>query len=325
MPENPSRSPGPPPSRRPTLRQVAQTAGVSIAVASYAFNRPDRLAPTTRERVLATAAAMGYRGPDPAGRALRLGRVGAIGLIGSAGAAGLLDDPATMLIARGLAAACDRAGVALTIAGETAPALDGVVLVRGAASTYTGAAAAIAVDPADATTLPRIGADVRAGAAAAAAHLAALGHRRLVVITWPEAGGRLVGARDGWGSSGEITGYVAAGTSQADGETAARRALRAELRPTAILALADGLALGALDAARQLGLSVPADLSVVGIDDLPGSDGVGLTTVFVPYLPMGELAGATLAALMRGDALESPPLLPTALTLRATSGRSVHG
>jgi DNA-binding LacI/PurR family transcriptional regulator len=320
MTANLSGNPESAPIRRPTLRQVAEVAGVSIAVVSYAFSRPDRVAPSTRERVLAAAAALGYSGPDPTGRALRLGRVGAIGLIGPAGATGLLDDPATMLIARGLAAACDRAGVALTIAGETVPALDGVVLVRGATATYAGAAPAVVVDPADPTELPHIGADVRAGAAAAAAHLAALGHQRLVVITWPEAGERFDGARDGWGTSAQITGYVAAGTSQADGEMAARRALRTEPRPTAILALADGLALGALDAARQLGLSVPADVSVVGIDDLPGSDGLGLTTVFVPYLPMGELAGSTLAALMRGDAFASPPLLPTALTLRATTG-----
>ena len=138
MTANSSGKPVPTPIRRPTLRHVAEAAGVSIAVVSYVFNRPDRVAPSTRGRVLATAAALGYHGPDPTGRALRLGRVGAIGPIGPAGATGLLDDHATMPIARGLAAACDRAGVALTIASETVPALDGVVLVRGATATYAG-------------------------------------------------------------------------------------------------------------------------------------------------------------------------------------------
>src|SRR5437879_9999151 len=125
-------APEPPRSRSgraPTARDVAQAAGVSVAVVSYAFSRPERVAAATRERVLATAAAIGYSGPDPAARALRLGRHGAVALVGPGSAEGLLADPATALFARGLARACDRAGVALVLAGG-AGAVDGAVVLR---------------------------------------------------------------------------------------------------------------------------------------------------------------------------------------------------
>ena len=90
-------------------------------------------------------------------------------------------------------------------------------------------------------------------------------------------------------------------------------------RPTALLALTDRLAWGALDAARQLGLEVPRELSVAGIDDLAGSRAAGLTSVFVPYLPMGELAGGLLFALMAGEPLPPAPPLPTTLAVRGTT------
>jgi DNA-binding LacI/PurR family transcriptional regulator len=81
--------------RTPTARDVARTAGVSTAVVSYAFNRPDRVASATRERVLAAAAAIGYRGPDHAARALRLGRHGAVALVGDDAWTGLADSAPT--------------------------------------------------------------------------------------------------------------------------------------------------------------------------------------------------------------------------------------
>ncbi len=128
-----------------------------------------------------------------------------------------------------------------------------------------------------------------------------------MVLGWPGAGERLVGARAGWGGDDPLEIYMVttsrvAGPTAADGETAARRALSRTPRPRAILALSDLLARGAMDAARRLGLAVPRDLSIVGIDDLEGNEALGLTSVFVPYGPMGELAGVMLASLIEGGA-----------------------
>jgi hypothetical protein len=111
--------------RTPTARDVARAAGVSTAVVSYAFNRPDRVASATRERVLAAAAAIGSRGPDPAARALRLGRHGAVALVGDGPVERLLADPVAALVARGLAHACDRAGVAPLLSRGAEAAADG--------------------------------------------------------------------------------------------------------------------------------------------------------------------------------------------------------
>jgi DNA-binding LacI/PurR family transcriptional regulator len=304
---------------RVTARDVARAAGVSVAVVSYAFNRPQRVAVATRERVLATAAALGYPGPDPAARALRLGRTGVVAMLGPGPAELLLSDPATSLVARGLARACDRAGAALLLSGQPRAAADGTVLVgRSEWPAEGGRAVAVGNGP---PGVPLVTADVGAGAAEVAAHLVDLGHRRLAVLTGPDGDReRLAGVRQGWGRAGPLRAYAAAGRARADGEVAARAALAAHPRPTALLALGDRLALGALDAAGHLGLEVPGGLSVAGLDDLPGSDAAGLTTVFVPYLPLGELAGDLLVALMSSGHAPVPPPLPTVLAIRRTTG-----
>lgn len=314
-PERPERR------RRPTVRDVARTAGVSVAVVSYTFNRPERVASATRERVLAAAAAIGYRGPDPAARALRLGRHGAIALMAPESVEQLLADAAYALVGRGLARACDQAGISLVLSSGRDAGVDGAVLLAGAAARWNGAAPAVVVGDLDARVegLPLVRADVGRGAAEMAAHLADQGHRRLAVITWPEASERLEGVRRGWGQAGPVHAFEVPAPSHANGETAARAALQADPRPDAIIALCDELALGVLDAAAFLGLEVPRDVSVAGIDDLPGVDAKGLSSVFVPYRPMGDLAGGILANAIDGTLTQEPPPLPTALALRHTT------
>jgi DNA-binding LacI/PurR family transcriptional regulator len=304
--------------KAPTVRDVARAAGVSIAVVSYAFNRPDRVASATRERVLAAAAAIGYPGPHPAARALRLGRHGAVALVGPSSVEALLADPAAVLVARGLARVCDRAGHALLVAGSPNGAADGTV-VLGEARSWAGDGPTVAVGGPAPEGVPCVRACLGAGAAAAARHLAGLGHARLAVIGPPGTGERLEGAREGWGTAGALVSYEAAGPARADGEVAARGALEARPRPTALLALTDRLAWGALDAARRLRLEVPRQISIAGIDDLAGSEAARLTSVFVPYLPMGELAGGLLAALMAGGPPPPAPPLPTTLAVRGTT------
>src|SRR3954462_15586153 len=63
------------------MPDVARAAGVSVMTVSYTYNRPDRVAPATREKVLAAAARLGYAGPDAAARNLRRGRAGSLGVV----------------------------------------------------------------------------------------------------------------------------------------------------------------------------------------------------------------------------------------------------
>ena len=83
--------------------------------------------------------------------------------------------------------------------------------------------------------------------------------------------------------------------SRAAGARAARALLALEPRPTALLAMSDELALGALDVARELELDVPRELSVVGYDDVPAAAAAALTTVRQPLVGEGPGRGADAA------------------------------
>src|ERR1043166_1992900 len=89
--------------RRVRLRDVAERAGVSVGSASNAFGRPELVSEDVRERVFAAAKALGYAGPDPSARRLRLGRAGAIGLIFSERLRYQFTDPAAPAFLAGLA------------------------------------------------------------------------------------------------------------------------------------------------------------------------------------------------------------------------------
>src|SRR4051812_50013007 len=91
------------PARRIRLRDVAERAGVSVGSASHAFGRPELVSADVRERVLAAAAELGYAGPDPAARRLRLGRPGALGLVFQERLRYQLTDPAPPAFMAGFA------------------------------------------------------------------------------------------------------------------------------------------------------------------------------------------------------------------------------
>ena len=91
-------------------------------------------------------------------------------------------------------------------------------------------------------------------------------------------------------------------------------------RPTGLLCMSDRLAEGALQSARQLGLRVPDDLSIIGFDDAPGADALQLSTVRQPNRRKGELAARTLLDLVARRPIEPVQLLPTELIVRASTG-----
>lgn len=105
----------PPQKNRVTLETVAEAAGVSRATVSNAFNRPDQLSVATRRRILKQAKTLGYAGPDPAGRALSLGRFGALGVMFAEAVPYAFEDPAAIMILRGLASSCEDAGLGLSL------------------------------------------------------------------------------------------------------------------------------------------------------------------------------------------------------------------
>lgn len=207
----------------------------------------------------------------------------------------------------------------------------------------------VLVDQPRVSGLPFVGIDDGGAARAAAEHLVGLGHRRFGVVSFAlahEPTGGLADAERQKVTTYSVTrsrlrGYAAAieaaGLSWNDvpvyehfesapkeGRKAAESLLTQESRPTAILALSDQLALGVLDAARRLGLSVPEDVSVVGFDDVPDAARATppLTTVHQPHVEKGLLAGRLLIAQLRDEELLSPELLPTRLVVRGSTARA---
>ncbi|HEX8034392.1 MAG TPA: substrate-binding domain-containing protein, partial [Ktedonobacterales bacterium] len=204
----------------------------------------------------------------------------------------------------------------------------------------------VVVDQPRRDDIPWVGIDEEHATGLAAAHLLSLGHRRFGVITFrlsPEtvsgfadqrqqnAGtyqltrARLRGYAQTLAQAGipwdSVPVYACAENSPAEGMAAAAALLALDPRPTALLATSDQLAIGALDAARQLGLIVPADVSVVGFDDsAPATHSIPpLTTIHQPIAEKGLLAGRLLVARLRSE--EAPPsqTLPTHLVVRAST------
>ena len=107
----------------------------------------------------------------------------------------------------------------------------------------------------------------------------------------------------------------------AQGEKAARSLLGMTPRPTAILAISDQLAFGIIAAAKDMGFSVPGDVSVVGYDDVPEAarSSPPLTTVYQDHVQKGTLAGRLLVERLEGGDPQSPGLLPTRLIVRESA------
>jgi DNA-binding LacI/PurR family transcriptional regulator len=199
-----------------------------------------------------------------------------------------------------------------------------------------------------------VGIDDVSAASAAARHLIGLGHRRIAVITFAlardasegivsparqRAGtyevtmARLSGYRAALSEAGinwsEIPVYECPGSSPRLGHRAANHLLGMRPAPTALLATSDALALGSLHAAQELGLEVPADLSIIGFDDSPQAMAADppLTTIRQPHTAKGRRAGRLLLELLDDTSAAATELLPADLIVRASTagpGRSVR-
>ncbi|WP_204032273.1 LacI family DNA-binding transcriptional regulator [Micromonospora qiuiae] len=307
-----------------TIATIAREVGVSSATVSKVLNGRSDVAAGTRARVEASLERHRYRR-----RARRAAGVGQIDLVfhefGSDWA---------LEIIRGVEAitAAEQLNVVLTqLDGAHRPPpswLDtviarrplGVVLVM---CNLTGQqrqrlrrqaipVVVIDTDSASAASVPTVGSNNWNGGLLATRHLLELGHRRIAIISGPQgvlcARARTAGFRCAHEEFGVPVDpcLVRSGTFHLDaGYRQGIELLSGPDRPTAIFAGSDLQAMGVLRAARQLGLDVPADLSVVGYDNLPVSAWIGpaLTTVNQPLRDMAGTATQMLLDLARGVAL----------------------
>jgi DNA-binding LacI/PurR family transcriptional regulator len=328
---------------------------------SNAYNRPDQLAPATREHVLTVARQLGYAGPDPAAASLRLGRTGTVGVVLTERLPYAFADPGLVTILHGIATELSDCGNALLLVPGAGA--DGESLLRHAIVDALILCSVAADDPAVAAALARkiplvtvgnprlpqvpfVSVDNRRAAGDVARHLAGLGHRRLGVITTAPPGGpgphrplfqeRVDGFRAGLVDAGLDPGALEVVAADDNSRAAGRAAVQELLsrpypaRPSGLFAVTDILALGVLDAAIDAAVSVPEDLSVAGFDDIEAAalSRPPLTTTAHDLFGQGQAAARLALRMIEGKAARTvrAPRFTARLIVRAsTSAPSVGG
>lgn len=324
-----------------TIVDVAEALGVAPSTVSNALHDKEIVAPATRARVLQMAKAMNYQA-SAAARALVTRHSASVGVI-------LPDfaNPVFNEIISGLNSVLAPAGYATLVAstsndGQTCKSaihafvkrdVDAIVVVSQSldveeTSQLAGCGLPVVLvhrTPADwkathspSSTFDYVGMDNAGGIRSLIVHLEALGHRRIGFITGPlqssAARDRTKGFLEGTRSLGLDTSPELVMEGSYDfisGMRGARKLLCLDPRPTAIIAANDLMAFGTMDVARQMELSVPQDLSVVGMDDVFFSafPMISLTTARQPAIEIGQSVGSRL--LERFNADEISPIAAT--------------
>jgi DNA-binding LacI/PurR family transcriptional regulator len=324
-------------TRRPTITDVARTAGVSASTASVVFSGKTAVSDATRKRVLDAAGSLGYTGPDPRAASLRRGRSGIVGVVFEEHLGAAFLDPVKTQMMDGLTDGVASLGAGLLLLRDQAPLgteptlttapLDAAVLIgcsgmlRESLAVVTARGIPVVVIEGDAGEgIPKIGLDNREAQRQAASHLKALGHEDVAIVTLPvDSAGergwiaadqtvavdvtreRLAGARDVYPHA---RAYAAGGSFIDEGLRAGRVIFAdADARPTAVIAQSDLLAAGVIRAAEEAGLRVPDDVSVTGFDGIV-VDGLApyeLTTLVQPAADKGRAAGLAVAAMLAGE------------------------
>ncbi|WP_406440145.1 LacI family DNA-binding transcriptional regulator [Streptomyces sp. NBC_01613] len=307
--------------RGPGMTEVARAAGVSQKTVSRVVNAEPHVSPEVRDRVLRVIQELDYR-PNNAARALLLGRYRRLGVV-SLGTA--LYGPSTLLIA--LERSMQKAGYSFALAST----LEGQrVSVAVEALLEQGVDGIVLSEPIDDGTPLRLGADVPVvslgegleltdgvsavvgadgvvAARLATEHLLSLGHRTVWHIPGPQdwwaARDRMRGWREALAAAGapEPPLPLEGDWSPASGYAAGRQ-LAQLADVTAVFTANDDMAIGALRAFTEAGLSVPADVSVVGYDDIPAAAYLSppLTTVRQNFATVADRAVDMLIAMIEG-------------------------
>ncbi|MBI5161120.1 MAG: LacI family DNA-binding transcriptional regulator [Micrococcales bacterium] len=328
-------------SKPASIRDVAAQAGVSRQTVSRVLNRQTGMTEETAQRVRRAIADLDYQ-PNRAARILASSRHRTIGLITTAPT---MFGPSSIALALELAAR--EHGYAITVVStrtglepELSSALeelirhgiDGLIVIAPQQLSWEVLQARLGSIPS--ITLQWRGGpahtaylDQHTGAEAATRHLIKLGHRRVLHLAGPEAWAEVEQRADGYRSALETAGLVPLplvyGDWTADSGYAAGRELLPARNFTAVFASNDQMAIGLLHAARELGIDVPVDLSVVGFDDIPEARHAAppLTTVRQEFGGLGEAAISRLIALIDGRLIVDDEVAGrTDLLVRESSG-----
>jgi LacI family transcriptional regulator len=329
-------------NQRITIEDVARMAGVSTATVSRVLSRPEVVRASTREQVMSAVRQLDYQ-PDASARALASGRTHTVGCV-----IPTLDHAIFARSTQSMQTTLARAGYQLLVAShEYDPAIEFEV-VRVLQQRGVDALVLVGTDHAPGlwkalrawdkpslltwscdARLPSIGFDNEAAARMATEHLLSLGHRRIGVISGltshnDRARSRIEGVRQALGQAG-LKLLPSLLTEQVfnlnGGRSGLQTLMAARQPPTAIFCGNDLLATGALLEAQRMGLKVPRQLSICGIDNLELAEAInpGLTTINLPTQDLGRITANSVLSAIAGEAIAAQSLLPFALVVRGST------
>ena len=329
-----------------TIRDVAQLAGVSPATVSKVLNGTSYVSTATRDRVLAAIDKLNFR-PNSIARSLKKNRTQTIGLISDD-----LEGVFTISMMRGIEEAARAQGFSVFLCNSygqmalekehlevlLANQVAGVILLsgyrvheRGAPALPLGSLPFVYLyqythDVAAPCVLP----DDTGGARLGAGHLAVAGRRRIAFINGPTKYEATHQRQQGYREALEAAGLVydpalvrVGKWHEQSGYQLAHDLMRLPAPPDALFCASDSIAVGALDALHELGARVPEDVAVVGFDNRHFSQyqRPPLTTVRLPLVEMGNLAGQLLlSAIQTGRSESSRHIVPCELIQRQSCG-----
>lgn len=331
----------------PTLKEVAQRAGVHVTTASRALNpaTSSLVNPATMRRVQAAARELRYQ-PNAMARGLKTARSMSVGVMIPD-----LTNPLFPPIVRGIEDVLAASGYTTLIANTDndtdrqvtlfdtlrARQVDGLIVATAhredglfVDAHREGTRIVLVNRRVDSSDIPSVTGDDHDGIAMAVRHLIDLGHRRIAHVAGPQdtstGRGRLRAFRQAFDDAGLTVdpGFVveAKGFTEIEGARATRAMLDAGKLPTAVLAGNDMIALGCLDVFSERRLRCPQDVSLIGFNDMPFIDRLTppLSTVHVPHYQIGaEAARMLLDRLGNPDLPTKSITLPTTLVLREST------
>jgi LacI family transcriptional regulator, repressor for deo operon, udp, cdd, tsx, nupC, and nupG len=300
----------------PTIYDVARECGVSPSTVSRAFSRPGRVSPATAERIKAAAERLGYR-TNPIARALVAGRTAMIAVVVSD-----ITNPVYFPVIRGAEQEASAAGFSMLLCDtresarteradidRTLPIVEGLVLASSRMSdatirTIAGRTPLVVLNRA-VPAVPSVVTDNPRGMRRAVEHLGELGHTAITYVAGPEAswanGIRWRAVQEGAHELELRARRIGPFSPTVLGGLAAANELMNN-PSTAVIAYNDLLAIGVLRGLARAGVVVPAQISVVGFDNIFGSDFCtpSLTTVAAPLHALGATAVKQLLAQING-------------------------
>lgn len=331
-----------------TIRDVARAAGVGLGTVSRVLNGSPLVSPATRRRVLDVIADLQYT-PSEIARSFSSGKTLTIATI-----APFFTRPSVVERLRGIEVTLAASGYNLvvfnveTVARRSAclrdvprrDRADGVIIISLAphpeeAEALKASGVPVVLVDTMGGDLPHILIDDVLGGELATRHLIELGHRRIAFVGDPLEDPltfNFTSSRhrfEGFGNALRKAGiaardeYLRTGMhGRYEARVLARELLQLPEPPSAIFAASDTQAMGVLEGARDMGIDIPEQLSVVGFDDIDVAEYLGLTTVRQPLFESGSRGANLLLALIAGEAPAVPERLPVELVPRATTARA---